>query len=114
MILNYAWAVWLAWILAAFFLVNAVLSLVGFKPIKDGLRAWGFPAWFHVFNGLLQAVIGLMIAWYPTRPFGLLLALLLCVAIWITLARHRAWSHVPPSIILFLVVLLDAWGLRLI
>lgn len=114
MILNYSWAVWLAWLLALFFLSNGVLNLVALKSMKNALLGWGFPPRFHIVNGLVQVVIGLMIAWYPTRAFGLLLAVVLCVAIWLTLIRHRDWSHLPPSIILMVIVLVDAWGLRLI
>ena len=114
MILNYSWAVWLAWLLAVFFVVNGALNIAGLKAMKDAFRKWGFPAWFHILNGVIQVLIGAMIAWYPTRPLGLLLAVLLCLAIGMTLIRQRAWAHFPPAIVLLVLVLVDAWGLRLI
>lgn len=113
-ILNYSWAVWLAWLLGAFFLVNGVLNLAGLKAMKEGFAQWGYPRWFHLINGALNVLIGLAILWYPTRILGLFLSVLLCVAVWITLVRHRDFRHLPSSIVLFVVTLLTAWGLRLI
>ncbi|MBP0439240.1 DoxX family protein [Tianweitania sediminis] len=114
MILNYSWAVWLAWLLGAFFVVDGVLNLVGIKPVKNSFKRWNLPSWFHLFNGLVQLVTGLLVLWYPTRPLGLLLGALICLAIFAILARHRDWGHFPPSVILLIVILVDAWGLRLI
>lgn len=114
MIFNYSWAVWLAWILAAFFIGNGIANVIGLKPIRDGFARWGFPSWFHIANGILDIAVGAMIAWYPTRAPGLLLAALICVAVWITLIRHKEWAHLPPSVVLSVIVLLTAWGLRLI
>lgn len=114
MILNYSWAVWLAWLLVVFFVVNGALNLAGLKAMKDSLLRWGFPARFHLINGVIHVVIGLLIAWYPTRPLGLLLGVLLCLTIGLTLIRHRAWAHMLPTILLLVLVVVDAWGLRLI
>jgi hypothetical protein len=114
LILNYSWAVWLAWLLAAFFLANGLLGFAGFKPFREGFTRWGFPRWFYLVNAAFDVVIGGMIASYPTRPFGLLLSLLLCVVIWITLIRCREYGHLPASVVLFAITLVTGWGLRLI
>jgi hypothetical protein len=114
LILNYSWAVWLAWLLAAFFVISGVLNLVGFKPMQEQLLGWGFPSWFRFVNGICDLLIGALIAWYPTRVFGLALGVLLCAVIWIVLLRHRDYGHMLPSVVLFALLLVTAWGLRLI
>ena len=114
MILNYSWAVWLAWALALFFIVTGVLNLVGFKSMRGRLAGRGFPVWFAYVKGFYDLATGLAIAWLPTRPLGLLLSLLLCIAIWIVLGFHRDWRRLPPLLILLVVTLIAAWGLRLI
>lgn len=114
MILNYSWAVWLAWLLGGFFVVDGVLNLIGIKPIRESFAKWNLPSWFHLFNGVVQLVTGLAILWYPTRAFGLLLGVLVCMAIFVVLGRHKDWGHFLPSTILLIVILVDAWGLRLI
>lgn len=114
LILNYSWAVWLAWLLAAFFAVSGILNIAGFRPMRDALLGWGYPPWFHLANGAFDFLTAATIAWYPTRPLGLLLGALLCLVIWAMLLRHRDYRHLPPSIVLFAVTVATAWGLRLI
>lgn len=114
LILNYSWAVWLAWLLTAFFAVSGLLNFAGFRPMRDALIGWGYPRWFPLVNGAYDLVTAAAIAWYPTRPLGLILSVLLCLVIWVTLLRNRDYRHMPPSIVLFAVTLVTAWGLRLI
>lgn len=114
MILNYSWAVWLAWGLGAFFVVKGVLNMAGLTPMRVARLKWGHPSWFPIAGGALDLLAGLMTAWYPTRPFGLAFGLLVCLAEGATLIRHRDWRHLPPSLVLFALTVLTGWGLRLI
>lgn len=114
MILNYSWAVWLAWILGTFFLINGLLNLAGFVPMR-GVLLWsahGDPA--RLAGGFFCIAAGLMVVWYPARPLGLLLGLVLCAAACLALVRRRDFAHLPLPALLAVIVLVTAWGLRLI
>jgi hypothetical protein len=111
MIFGVSWPVWLAWILAVFFVGNGVINLFGPKGMRDGFTRWGFPSWFHLFNGALQIVTGVLIALEPTRMIGLGLGALICFVVFATLIRHKEASHLPPGVLLLLVIVVTAWGL---
>lgn len=113
LILNYSWAVWLAWLLGAFFALNGIAGLAGIDAAWNALLPWGSRLWRRL-AGTSCLVIGLMIAWYPSRPFGLLLGILLCVAACAALMRRRDFARLPRPVILAAVILATAWGLRLI
>ena len=89
-------------------------NLAGLEGVREGFRRWGFPPWFHLLNGTVNLVTGVALIWPPTRGLGLRLSVLICLAIWITLIRHRDLRHLPPSVLLFALTLLAAWGLELI
>jgi succinate dehydrogenase/fumarate reductase cytochrome b subunit len=107
------WPNWLAWLLSAFFAVNGVVNVVGPRSMREGFARWGYPPWFHVFNGVLQLAIGFLIAFPSTRMVGLGVGALICVAVFITLIRHHEAAHLPPSIVLLLLVLAAAIGMQL-
>jgi hypothetical protein len=52
-----------------------------------------------------------LLAFPQTRPFGFLLGLLEFMAIYATLLRHQAFSHLPPSVVLLVVMAIAYWGL---
>jgi hypothetical protein len=112
MIMGVSWPVWLAWLLAAFFVVNGAVNIVGPRGMRDGFARWGYPPWFHLFNGVLQLATGVLIAHAPTRLAGLALGALVCLAVFATLVRHRETAHLPPGLVLFAVILVTAFGVR--
>lgn len=110
MIAGQSWALWLCWLLAVFFICNGIVNIIGPKGIREGFARWGFPSWFHIANGLLDLVAGVLIALPQTRPFGLGLGILICLGVFATLIRHRELAHLPPSVVLFVVVAVAGWG----
>lgn len=110
MIFGFSWAEWLTWLLALFFVVNGVINFTGPQAMRDGFRDWGFPPYWHLVNGAILLLTGLLLAYPPTRPLGFLLGLLECIAIYATLIRHRAFSHLPPSVVLLEVMAIAWWG----
>ena len=112
MIMGVSWPVWLAWLLAAFFVVNGAVNVVGPRGMRDGFARWGYPPWFHLFNGVLQLATGALIAYAPTRLAGLALGALVCLAVFATLIRHSETAHLPPGLVLFAVILVTAFGVR--
>lgn len=114
MILNYSWAVWLAWILGGAFAFVGLARLAGLAPAWSSLLPRGRSPAARVIGGILCVAVGLMIAWYPSRPFGLLFGLLLCAAALVTLLRIGDARRLPLPCVIAALVVLAAWGLRLI
>lgn len=111
MIFGVAWAVWLTWLVALLFFVNGVANLFNPKPFRESFERWNFPPWFHLFNGAVQIVTGVLLAMPATRGFGFALGLLVCLAVYATLIRVRELSHAGPVTVLTGLTLLAAWGL---
>ncbi len=105
------WTVWLAYLLAAFFCINGVVNIVGPKGMRESFAAWGYPSWFHILNGAIQLGAGVLLLADATRILGLVLGILICMGVFATLARFRQFSHLPPGVTLFVLVLVDLWGL---
>ena len=108
MLMDVSWSVWLAWLLATFFIVNGVINVIGPQGMRDGFARWGYPPWFHLFNGILQAATGALIAYAPTRLVGLAVGTAICMAVFATLIRHREAAHLPPGLVLFALILVAA------
>ena len=53
---------------------------------------------------------GILIAYAPTRPAGLALGALVCLAVFATLIRHRGAAHLLPGAALFGVIPVTAFG----
>lgn len=111
MIFGFGWAVWLAWLLAAFFLVNAVVNAINPPPMREAWARWGYPPWFHWVNAAMELVAGVALLFPATRLLGLAVGAAICVGIFATLVRHRELGHVAPGAILFAAILACAAGL---
>ena len=48
------------------------------------------------------------------RSLGFALGALECLAIYATLIRHRQFAHLPPSIVLMVLIALAFWGQGLV
>jgi hypothetical protein len=111
MLFGFSWAQWLTWLLAAFFAVNGVINITGPKAMRDSFAEWGFPGYWHIVNGAILLLTGILLVLPQTRPFGFGLGVLECLAIYITLIRHKAFSHLPPSVVMLIVLGVAWWGL---
>ncbi len=114
LILNYSWAVWLAWLMAALFVASGGWRVIGMWTGKDALAKAARRSWIWVGIGVSEIGTGLAVAWYPTRPLGLLLGVLICIAACITSARQGNRGRLVWSIVVLALLLVTAWGLRLI
>lgn len=100
MISGFPWAMLLTWLLTTFFLADGVINLIGKQVPRDGFVRWGFPSWWHLVNGAVLFVTGVLLAYPPTQFLGFALGALECLAIYATLVRHREWAHFLPSVVL--------------
>jgi hypothetical protein len=58
----------------------------------------------------VQLAIAVLLVMDTTRLLGLTLGALLCLAIFATLIRHHETAHLPPSVVLLMVILVTAYG----
>ena len=111
MFIGYGWAEWLTFGLAAFFIATGFVNFTGPAGMRRGFEEWGFPNWWHYVNGTVLLATGMLLIILPTRLVGFGLGLLECLAIYITLLRHRAYGHLPPSVLLLAALALAYMGL---
>ena len=97
----------LAWLLAIAFLGAGVVNAAGSAAIKDGFVAWGYPRWWNLVTGGLEALAAALIATPAARAAGLMLGAAICVAAVATVVRHKAYSHLAPAAVLTALSALD-------
>jgi len=105
------WADGLTWLLSLFFIINGAINLAGPPALREGFARWGFPSWWHLVNAAVLFACGILLAFPDLRFFGFALGLLECLAIYAVLIRHGDYRHLPPSIVLLLLMALAFAGL---
>ena len=90
-------------LIAAFFLFMAWRNLSGDQTMADDFARWGYPDWFRVATGVLQAAGALALIVSPASFLGALLLVLVLLG---AITTHVV--HDPPataiSAVVFLVV----------
>ncbi|MCM2505798.1 DoxX family protein [Aureimonas altamirensis] len=99
----------LGWIIAVFFIANGLVNLYGPESLRTAFFRWGFPRWFHITNGSIQILIGVMILMPATRIIGFGFGVLLSLAILIVLFRQGEMRHALPCLTLLASLLVAAW-----
>ena len=97
-------AEWVAIGIGAFFIVAGLVNLAGPAGLREGYARWGYPDRFHLVTGALELAAGVAIVIASLRLAGIILAGLITAAAIATLVRHREWSHLPPSMILMVII----------
>ena len=97
----------LAWLLALAFLGACSANAAGSAAIKDEFVRWGYPRWWNLATGGLEALAAALIAMPAARVAGLLLGAAICVAAIATVVRYKEYSRVPPGVILTALSALD-------
>ena len=111
MLFNLHWATLLTWLLGAAYVANGIVNASGMKEMVDNYARWGFPRNWHLVNGAVCLGIGVLLLVPQTTPLGFLVAVLHCIAIYITLIVNRDPGHLLPSAILLVVLIVAYWGL---
>ena len=97
----------LAWLLALAFLSAGVVNAVGSAAIKDEFVRWGYPHWWNLVTGGLEALAAALIALPATRVAGLVLGAAICVAAVATVVHYKDYGRVAPGVVLTALSALD-------
>lgn len=109
----------LAWLLAAFFIVGAVINCALPVSIRKDYERWGYPDWFHYVTAALELVVAALLLVPASRPLGAALGTAVMAAAAGTTLIHQEYGRaVAPSVVLLLTATLG-WiampgGLRLL
>lgn len=103
-----SFAIIAAWLLAVAFLAGGIVNLLGSASVRADYRRWGYPDGFHLVTGILQSIAAVMIAIPAIRLWGLAIAAIVCFAAALTLIRAREYAHLPPSIVLLIIIVVVA------
>jgi uncharacterized membrane protein HdeD (DUF308 family) len=96
---------WACWVIAAFLLIGGVVNIIGPTAMRKDYLRWGYPEWFRFVTGILLIAAGGLILQPALLWWGLTLALIVTAAAIVTLLWHREYSHMPPSVILALLLI---------
>ena len=97
----------LAWLLALAFLGAGIVNAAGSAAIKDDFVRWGYPRWWNLVTGGLEALVAAFIAIPAARVAGLALGAAICVAAVATVVWRKDYGHVAPGVVLTVLSALD-------
>ncbi len=97
----------LAWLLALAFLGAGIVNAVGSAAIKDDFVRWGYPRWWNLVTGGLEALVAALIAIPAARAAGLALGAAICAAAVATVVWHKEYGRAAPGIALTTLAALD-------
>ena len=97
----------LAWWLGLAFRGTGAVNAAGSAAIKDEFVRWGYPRWWNLVTGGLEALAAALIATPAARVAGLTLGAAICVAAVATVVRHKDYRHVAPGAVLTILSALD-------
>lgn len=94
---------WLAYIIAALFLVFGLINLWPPRAFAASYVRWGYADWWHYVTAAVELTGAVLLALPQTRFWGAALLSLLSLVAMGTLVRHGEISRVPPCLLLFAV-----------
>ncbi len=84
-----------------------LVNLFGSQTLRESFVRWGYPSWWNYATGGLEILAGSMIATAAFRTEGLALGAAICVAAVATLAKHREFADLAPSVALIALLAAD-------
>jgi hypothetical protein len=104
-----AWNPLLAWALAAFFIVGAVINVLAPGSTADEYRRWGYPDWFHFVTGALELATAVLLAITATRLLGAGLGGAVMLAAAATVFVNGEYSRAAPPVAILVMLAIVAW-----
>jgi hypothetical protein len=107
--LHLAWNLILAWAVAAFFTLGAVINVLAPGSTAAEYRRWGYPDWFHFVTGALELATAVLLAVTATRLLGAGLGGAVMLAAAGTVIVHGEYVRAAPPIAVLILLAVVAW-----
>jgi hypothetical protein len=104
-----AWNLILAWALAAFFTLGAVINVIAPGSTAAEYRRWGYPDWFHFVTGALELATAVLLAVAATRLLGAGLGGAVMLAATATVIVHGEYVRATPPVAVLILLGIVAW-----
>src|ERR1700677_836887 len=104
------WNLILAWALAAFFTLGAVINVLAPASTAAEYRRWGYPDWFHFVTGALELATAVLLALTATRLLGAGLGGAVMLAATSTVIVHREYVRAAMPILILVLLAIVAWA----
>jgi hypothetical protein len=104
-----AWNPLLAWALAAFFTVGAVINILAPGSTAAEYRRWGYPDWFHFVTGALEFATAILLAVAATRLLGAGLGGAVMLAAAATVFVNGEYARAAPPVAILVMLAIVAW-----
>lgn len=104
-----AWNLILAWALAAFFTLGAVINVIAPGSTAAEYRRWGYPDWFHFVTGALELATAVLLAVAATRLLGVGLGGAVMFAATATVIVHGEYVRAAPPVAVLILLGIVAW-----
>jgi hypothetical protein len=104
------WNLILAWALAAFFTLGAVINILAPGSTAVEYRRWGYPDWFHFVTGALELATAVLLAVTATRLSGAGLGGGIMLAAAATVVVHGEYVRAAPPVAVLILLAIVAWA----
>ncbi|CAD6545663.1 hypothetical protein LMG27952_04341 [Paraburkholderia hiiakae] len=84
------------WLLVAGFFGAGLFNAIGTPATQSDFARWGYPRWWGRLTGALEMMCAVLIALPASRMVGLALGALIIAAAFLTVLRHRDFTHLVP------------------
>lgn len=106
---NFSWKAFLAFLLAAFFLIGAVGNIILPPEIAADYARWGYPSWFHYVTGSLELITAILLAIKALRFWGAALGSAVMMAAAGTVLLHGEFTHAVAPLVVLAVSIVVGW-----
>lgn len=106
---NFSWKAFLAFLLAAFFLVGSVGNIILPPEVAADYARWGYPSWFHYVTGWLELIAAILLAIKALRFWGAALGSAVMVGAAGTVLLHGEFTHAVAPLVVLAISIVVGW-----
>lgn len=99
----------LVWLLATFFLIGAVVNLLGLGEATKDYARWGYPDGFHWVTGTLELTTAALLLRPSARLWGAVLGCLIMAAASATVLASGEQGRIAAPLIVLTLCAITGW-----
>jgi uncharacterized membrane protein YphA (DoxX/SURF4 family) len=93
-------SVWLPVALGVWMIGHGVLTFAGPRLVRENFARWGYPAGFHLVQGVLEVAVGLLLLIPVTSRVGAIASAMMVLAAVAMQIRSGDWGNLPVAVVL--------------